>query len=129
MEDENDEVTETVYNKFKEQLNRLSEDRYETGLLWKSGKDNLESSKMESIVRLQNLVKRLNKDLELFAQYDNIIQEQLKEDIIEIAPNTLQGTELNLPHHPVVRQEAETTKVCIVYNGSAQEGQSVPFFK
>ena len=88
MEDENDEVAEPVYNRFKEQLIRLSEDWYETSLLWKSGKDNLESNKMESIGCLQNLVKRLNKDLELFAQYDNIIQEQLKEDIIEIAPNT-----------------------------------------
>ena len=68
----------------------------------------------------------MSKDPELFAQYDNIIQEQLKEDIVEIAPNTAQGTEFSLSHHSVMRQEAETTKVRIVYDGLTRENQSVP---
>ena len=42
------------------------------------------------------------------------------EGILKIAPTTTEGTEFYLPHHPVVRQEAETTKLCIIYYGSAK---------
>ena len=115
-----------VYERFKEQLKRSSDGWYETGLLWKSGKDSLLSNKTGSIGRLQNLVKRLKKDPELFAKYDNIIQEQLNEGIVEIAPTTTQGTEFYRPHHPVVRKEAETTKVRVVYDRSARENQYAP---
>lgn len=48
LEDDNDEITETVSNRFKEQLNRSSRGWYETGLLWKSGKDNLQRHKTGS---------------------------------------------------------------------------------
>ena len=63
--------------------------------------------------RLQNLVKRLMKDPELFAQYDNIIQGQLKKSIVEIAATRTQCTEFYLPHHPVVRQEARPRKFAL----------------
>ena len=126
LEDENYQITEPVYDRFKEQLKRSSDGWYETGLLWKSGKDSLLSNKTGSIGRLQKLVKRLKKDPELFAKYDNIIQEQLNEGIVEIAPTTTKGTEFYLPHHPVVRKEAETTKVRVVYDGSARENQYAP---
>ena len=53
--------------------------------------------------RLQNLVKRLMKDPELFARYDNIIQGQLQKSIVEIAATRTQCTEIYLPHHPVVK--------------------------
>ena len=38
LKDDNDEITEPVYSRFKKQLNRSSEGWDETGLLWKSGK-------------------------------------------------------------------------------------------
>ena len=76
-------------------------------LLWKSRKDNPQSNKTRSISRSQNVVKRLSKDPELLAQYDNIILEQLKEAIVEIAPNTTQGVELYSLHYPVVRRSRD----------------------
>lgn len=64
-ENENDEIAEPVYNRFKEQLNRSSEGWCEMDLLWKSRKDNPQSNKTRSISRSQNVVKRLSKDPEL----------------------------------------------------------------
>ena len=43
LEDDNDKITEPASNRFKEQLNRSSKGWYETGLLWKSGKYNLQT--------------------------------------------------------------------------------------
>lgn len=60
------------------------------------------------------------------SKYGNIIQDQLKMGIVEIAPNTTQGTGFYLPHTLAVRREAETTKVCVVYKESVRKNQTAP---
>ena len=63
----------------------------------------------------------------MLTEYDKIIEDQLKAGIVERVP----GNETKLPdnvgthyskHHPVVRQDKDTTKVRIVYNGSDKLG-------
>ena len=102
-----------------------SEDRYEVNLPWKENCLPLSSNNYllcES--RLRSLHHKLRKDPELLAEYDNIIQDQLSKGIIEQVPNKekIAARHHYLPHHAVVRKDRETTKVRIVYDGSAKSG-------
>ena len=79
--------------------------------------------------RLRSLHHKLRKDPEVLAEYDNIIQDQSSKGIIEKVPKEDSKNEKNaaqnhyLPHHAVVRKDCETTKVQIVYDGSAKSGK------
>ena len=64
----------------------------------------------------------MKKDPKLFSEYNSIFQEQLDQGIIEYVPNK-QGITENiryLSHHGVVRKEHDTTKLPIVFDGSAK---------
>ena len=65
----------------------------------------------------------------ILQEYNNIITEQLSRGIIEVVSNSDVPTNCEpsrqspfhyLPHHAVIRQDKQTTKVHIVYNGSAK---------
>ena len=66
---------------------------------------------------------RLSKNIDLFNEYNKIINNYLKEDIVKIAlPSeeiALPGSTHYLPHRAVVKENRETTKVRIVFDGSA----------
>ena len=72
--------------------------------------------------RLHSLTKNLIRSNKL-GEYDKIIQEQINEGIIEKVSETKtseKGKEFYLPHRPVIRESAETTKIRIVYDASAK---------
>jgi hypothetical protein len=72
------------------------------------------------------LVSRLKKDPELLSEYNHIIQDQLQSGIVERVPfNEFDTTGAHyLTHHGVVRSEKETTKLRVVFDGSAKENES-----
>ena len=109
-----------VYQDFKEQLIQSPEGWYETGLLWKPNTDRLRSNKAGTMARLSKLVQKLERKPELFQQYREIIKEQGEQGIIEKVTQEPEGREFYLPHRPVVREPAESTKVRIVYDASAK---------
>ena len=116
---------DVVCAEFKEQLIRYPEGHYETGLPWKGGHPTLPTNKSGSLRRLHQLLKKLERT-NTYDQYDAIIQEQLHEGVVEPAPATVTGREFYIPHKAVVRENAQTTKVRIVYDASAREGPSHP---
>ena len=68
---------------------------------------------------------------DILREYENVIQKQLAAGIIKKIANQL-SEELNnqdvcyLPHHAVIRKNRETTKLRIVYDGSAKsQGQQL----
>ena len=126
LEDKPDGDQSTVYDEFKEQLVRSKEGWYETKLPWKANHPELPNNKEGSLGRLNSLVKRLQKDPELFEKYDEIIKDQLTEGIVEKAPSEANGKELYIPHKPVVRESAESTKVRIVYDAAARAYGEAP---
>ena len=115
-----------VHEDFKEQLIRSPDGWYETGLLWKSNHDALHNNKNGSIARLSSLVRRLQHKPELLEEYDNIIQDQLKQGIIEKTTQEPGEKEFYIPHKPVVREAAESTKVRIVFDASAKGTEKSP---
>ena len=72
--------------------------------------------------RLNAQLKRLKKEPEILKKCDDVIKDQIKQGIIEEVPDLPTGERINfLPHHPVIRENAESTKVRVVYDGSAKE--------
>ena len=68
-------------------------------------------------MQLNSLVTKFKKDVELFEQYNNVIEEYKEKKFIEeVDPTDYSGC--FLPHHPVYRESA-TTPLRIVYNASS----------
>ena len=55
-----------------------------------------------------------------------MIREQLEEGVVERAPVEVTGREFFLPHRAVVRRNADTTKLRVVYDASARANEKVP---
>ena len=74
--------------------------------------------------RLRSVFNRLSRE-HLLHKYDEIIQNQLADGIIEkVKDNKAQPTVSYLPHHLVVTPGKQTTKVRIVYDASAKPGKN-----
>ena len=108
-----------VYAKFKEQLVRDEEGWYETGLPWRGDHPPLPSHKNGSLRRLTSLVRKLERQ-DLTNKYSEVIEEQNAAGVVESAEKSAVGREFYIPHKPVVRAEAEATKLRVVYYVSAR---------
>ena len=131
-------IVETSHNSTKNFLSHIQfqDGRYEVSLPWQEGHFELPTHYSLSLNRLQYLQHRLIKDPELLTEYNRIIQEQRQKGIIEpvevTQPENLNSSSLNhdgnpihyIPHHAVIRRERATTKIRIVYDGSAKLGNS-----
>ena len=77
---------------------------------------------------MKGQIKRLSKDPALLAEYDSIIKAQEKTGIIEkVSPNESISNETKIhyvPRQAVVRKDATTTKLRIVYDASAKSHKS-----
>ena len=120
---ENDQ--QAVYKEFKEQLVRDEAGWYQTSLPWKGNHPPLLTNETGSKKRLEHLVRKLKKN-ESYEDYNNIIQEQLQQGIVEPAPGQPSGNEFYIPHKAVVKKGAESTQLRIVYDASARENNSAP---
>ena len=121
---ENDQFE--VYEEFKEQLERSPAGWYETKLPWKANHPPLPTNEAGSKRRLEQLIRKLERDGQ-YEKYDSIIQEQLQEGVVEEAPEAATGKEFYIPHKGVTRENAESTKLRIVYDASARERDNQPF--
>ena len=71
----------------------------------------------------------MKRDPDLLRDYDKIIREQEQTGIVERVPeeesnsNVDKGRVYYSPHHAVIRKDRETTKVRIVYDGSAKSSK------
>ena len=111
IEDQPSGDQELVYKEFKDQLQRHPEGFYETSLIWKLGHPTLDNNKAGSLLHLKNLLGKLKKDPKKFEQYNNIIEEQLAEGIIERVTSQSNGKEYYIPHKPAIIEKAESMKM------------------
>ena len=103
---------------------RLKDGCYEVELPWKENHPNIPNHLSLCENRLRSLQRRFNFDPELFQEYDKIIKEQLRFGILEPVSDINHSDAGKpvihyLPHHGVIRKESQTTKLRIVYDGSA----------
>ena len=116
-EDDNSDI-------FLSQINYDTEkSRYSIKLPWKLEKDDilLNSNFDLSMRRLNSTLRHLRASPQVLTEYERILQDQLQKKIIEPAPDYPTGSVVHyLPHHPVVKPHAESTKVRIVLDASAK---------
>ena len=96
-------------------------ERYSVGLPWKMGHNELPENYDRCYYRLQTLLKRLRSNPDILYKYDEIIREQEKAGIIQKVANLEPAVQSHyLPHRAVVREEAEITKVRVVFDASCK---------
>ena len=83
------------------------------------------NNKTGSLKHLASLVQQLKCHGKM-EDYDAIIQEQLREGIVEEAQMPAKGREFFIPHRAVIRENAETTKMRIAYDASARGNDTAP---
>eukprot|EP00795_Rhopilema_esculentum_P002501 gene2501-696_t len=112
---------ESVYEHFSDEI-RFVDGRYEVKLPCKLKHPPLPDNYVLAKKRLEKQMPKLQSNPELLKEYNAIMKDQEERGMMErVIPNTkgVVGKTHFLPHHPVVRQEKETTKVRIVYDASA----------
>ena len=126
IRDTSDGDQQIVYSEFKEQLRRDQEGWHETGLMWKANHNELPNNKSSSLRRTNNTLNKLKRNPAHLEEYHSKIVDQIQEGIIEPAPDEVQGREYYIPHKPVRKEHAETTKLRIVYDASAKSNDACP---
>ena len=126
LEDCPDGNQNLVYVEFKEQLVWSPKGWYVADLLWKGSHPPLPHNKHGSLKRLDNLVRKLEKQPGMLPKYDDITLDQYTQAILERALKEPEEKEFYLPQKAVVRETAESTKIRIVYDGPAPSSKSAP---
>ena len=116
-------------NQFFDHITFIGE-RYEVNLPWGEGNLNFSDSYILSLNRLRSLHRCLLRDPPILEEYSRILQEQLYKGIIDRVPDSQKGSNAAQEtmvhyflHHGIVRQHSSTTKLCIVYDGSAKSSK------
>ena len=112
--------TDDVYEDMVDSI-RFTGERYSVKLPWKTGNYHLPDNYRLSQSRMQSQLKKLKKEPEKLQAYHEIITDQLNEGIVEKVMAASSSERVHyLPHHPVIRENAETTKMRIVFDASAR---------
>ncbi|XP_028412574.1 uncharacterized protein LOC114535467 [Dendronephthya gigantea] len=116
---ENDQMQ--VLAEFRENITRQDDGRYKVSIPWIPGSKLTTTNEQQGRRRLSNVNKKLAKDENLKQEYEKIIEDQLASGVIEKAPDEPSGERVYyMPHKPVVRQDASTTKVRMVFDASSK---------
>lgn len=105
--------------------------RYEVHLPWKDSHPPLPDNYDLCRKRLDGVLKRLRQDPEKLHQYNTVIQDQLRLGVVEIVSEPYERSGKRLHYHimaylvkknrhGVSREEKQTTKLRVVYDGSAK---------
>ena len=119
---------DTVLEAFEKNLS-FEDGKYLVHLPWKEQHGLLPDNFENCVARLSSQLKRLRKDPEILKEYDSIIQDQLQSGIIEqvdCAKRPDVGRVHYLPHHGVVRRDALTTKLRVVFDASSRPSSDSP---
>ncbi|GFT46378.1 DUF1758 domain-containing protein [Trichonephila clavipes] len=118
---------EEILSEFDKSVNFI-DGRYRVNLPWKPGmREALQNNKTVARKRFEGLVRRFKCDHELFCEYKGVIDDYVREGIVErtSCDSLLDSQGFYLPHHAVIRSDKTASPIRIVFDGSAHEnGQS-----
>jgi len=121
VEDRGEDDQSDVYRSLRESITRGVDGRYEVSVPWIPGSSLPSTNEQPSRRRLFRVEKKLSQDPKLREEYEEIVRDQLEEGIVEVAPETPTGYRtFYMPHKPVVRESASTTKVRMVFDASTK---------
>ena len=95
---------------------------YEVAIPWKEEFPSLPDNREEAERRLFSLEENLIKKLEVARRYKEAMNANVEKDYVQkLEPNEGEdGRSWYLPHFPVIREDRETTKGCIVFDSAAR---------
>ena len=100
---------------------KFNGERYSVPLPWREGRFHVPMNKGLAEGRLKSQLRKLQRTPKVLEEYNEIMLQQLKEGIVEKVPDRPTGDRITyIPHQAVVREEAKTTKVRVVYDASAK---------
>ncbi|XP_028413677.1 uncharacterized protein LOC114536534 [Dendronephthya gigantea] len=119
--------TETEFHEnFIKHLHQTDKGFYETDLPWRPDHPMLPANRALTVARLRSTTRRLEK-LGKLDEYHSVMEGQLREGILEPVPPKPTGEVVHyIPHQPVIREDAESTKLRIVYDCSAKADPQIP---
>ena len=110
-----------VNKDFRENIERQDDGRYVVSVPWVPGSVLADNNERASRRRLANTERKLKQNPTIEAEYRQIVNEQLEAGVIERASAEPDGDKVfYMPHKPVVREDASTTKVRMVFDASAK---------
>ena len=119
----------SVHDEFLENI-LFDKGRYTVRLPFRKHHDTLPDNFDLSVTRLNSLVRRPKKSPELATEYSKVIEDQKKQGITKEFNPFSEKAEVGkthcLSHHAVIRQDALTTKVRVVFDGNAQCDPGLP---
>ena len=119
VEDRKEFDQEDVKREFLENIQRKEDGRYQIRIPWIEGRYPINDNQVQSSARLNSLFRRMTAMVR--TEYNKIIEEQLEMGIIEMAPEEVNGKRVfYMPHKPVVREGATSTKVRMVFDASSK---------
>ncbi|XP_071040020.1 uncharacterized protein [Parasteatoda tepidariorum] len=110
---------ETI-DKFEGNL-KYENNRYKTGLLWNSSPDDQDSNFSTAKKRFDNLMIKLSKNKNIFDMYAKIIEDRIKDRIVEECKDKSINSGYFMPHTAVLRPDKETSRVRIVFDASSKD--------
>ena len=115
-------ASDDVHESFESEISFI-DGRYSVKLPWKQGHEPLPSNYAISLSRMKGQIKRLKREPEVLEEYDSIIKDQLSSGVIESVTELEEVCKVHyLPHQAVIRKDAETIKLRIVYR--TDDGQA-----
>lgn len=107
-----------------EKTTQFRDGRYEVELPWRREKPELPDNYRIAKKRFKGLNRRLQTDVVFFQRYSEVIEDYLKEGIVEeVTEGECYASHINyyLPHHAVLREDKMTTKLRVVFDASSHE--------
>ncbi|CAB4033655.1 Hypothetical predicted protein, partial [Paramuricea clavata] len=121
VEDRGEKDQSTIYAEFQESITRKEDGRYEVAVPWIPGAVLSNTNEEPSRKRLHNVNRKLKQNQQLKDEYEKIVHEQLKDGVIEKTKESSTSERVfYMPHKPVIKENASTTKVRMVFDASAR---------
>ena len=119
--------TDDTYEKFTNNL-EFKDNHYKTSLPWKQSHAPLPDNYNNSLRRLRSNLKRLRSNPEILTRYNDILTTQFQDRMIErrYGNEPVEEKLHYLPHHGVLREDKQTTKLRIVYDASSRPAKHLP---
>ena len=113
-------LPDAIHSDFKRAIRHV-DGRYQVHWPWKDNADDLPENFGLAVGRLKSLSRRFERDSAMLSQYNEVIQNQRNNGIIELAPpDPPQSATHYLPHQPVITPIKTTTKLRVVYDASSK---------
>ncbi|XP_017881790.1 uncharacterized protein LOC108625943, partial [Ceratina calcarata] len=105
---------------FRQHVIRDDNGRYVVALPFNNRKSELGQTRAMAEKRLASIERKLRRDANLHVQYAAVIEEYLTLGHMTRKPDEQITEGYFLPHHAVVKESSQTTKVRVVFDGSAK---------